>query len=178
MELSKVAGWHSSAFSVAILGVAAVTTPYPSHPVESLPPCRLAGQRLKGIGRPFERNLTIGAITIAKSQQSYKPKNQIKHIEQYHKQGYLLPKMYCLMTQITLCEWTTFVEDKREQRNGAKTTGREMTCVYCERFHHSSLNVHHFCIYCSNRRWTYFPKTSNSMFTTVPVLKLWKFVTL
>ena len=38
----------------------------------------------------------------------------------------------------------------------------------------------HFCAarYCSSRRWTYLPKTSNSMFTTVPGLKLWKLVTL
>ena len=31
--------------------------------------------------------------------------------------------------------------------------------------------------YCSSSRWTYLPKTSNSMFTTVPGLKLWKLVT-
>ena len=38
----------------------------------------------------------------------------------------------------------------------------------------------YFCadIYCSSRRWTYLPKTSNSMLTTVPGRKLWKFVTL
>ena len=38
----------------------------------------------------------------------------------------------------------------------------------------------HFCaaMYCSSRRWTYLPKTSNSMLTTVPGRKLWKLVTL
>ena len=32
-------------------------------------------------------------------------------------------------------------------------------------------------MYCSSRRWTYLPKTSNSMLTTVPGRKLWKLVT-